>query len=151
VAAAGFSQEFILESLQAIGGADTTKYGFLVGAKLDVCQTNMPYNGNTPLGNCTAGVCSYPGYAQQTLTWNKPTLAADGNLEIVSGSATYRPTGSTSAQVGYGCYMTLAGSGSLGMAAPLDGAPVPLGTNLNFLELVVRIRITPNGITVQVN
>lgn len=147
----GFPQEFILELLNAASGADTTDYGFLVGMKADLCQTDQPYDANTLLSSCTAGVCNYDGYAQKTLVWNKPSLSTDGTLELVSGSVTFRPTGSNTPNLARGVYCTINGSGSLGMCAPLTAAPVPMGSTLNLIELTLRVRVSPSGISLDVH
>lgn len=135
-------------SLLARALADTT--GYLVGMKVDLFQTPISITPTTPLATFTAAVATYTGYAQHVMVWDLPSLDINGQVQVVGTAVVYRPTGTAIGNSIYGCYCTDAVSGDLLFAGAIDGAPAPMNSAVNQIQLQVIYRPASNSITVTV-
>src|SRR5690242_7319844 len=105
---------------------DTTTAGALLAAKIDLYKTDVTITPNNVLTDFNAHVADFTGYAQGTITWNTPTIADDGTVEVIGTVPMWAPTDAVHPNMIYGCYITLAVGGALAYAGRFDTAPVPM-------------------------
>src|SRR5258708_26438127 len=66
--------------------------GALHLAKVDLFQTNIAVDRNTPLGTLVAAIATFAGYAQGVVAWNAPSRADTGEIEVVGILPEWRPS-----------------------------------------------------------
>ena len=120
------------------GLIDTTTAGALLGLKVDLCQVNVAINPATLLADLVAGIATFTGYAQGVVTWDLPSLDLAGAVVVVGNLTVWRPTDGVTPNVIYDAFARLSVGGALAFAGLLDGAPIPMASALNQLELVFR-------------
>jgi hypothetical protein len=124
----------------------SSSVGTLYGAHVDLIGSNSVGLGrDVSWGSVSAALSSYPGYAQASLTWNLPSLAMAGGVEVVSDAAEYRPTGSDSLSVAYGLILRQTGNDTTVLMAGTFDAPIPMGSSLDYLQLNVRYSPVTGG------
>jgi hypothetical protein len=138
-------------ALAANGVASPAALGVLFGAKMDLCKVDAPLSPTIPLATLTAGIANFTGYAQGTVTWDAPSVAGDNTVEVVGNMPLWRPSDAVTPNVIFDWFMTAAVGGALLMMARFDGAPLPMGTALNQIQLVMRWRPSDNSIAVAFN
>lgn len=112
--------------------------GPLLALKVDLMK--MPPIAITPstvVGDLTAKIADYEGYAQGTVTWDDPSLDANGAVEVVGTAIVYRPTGDATPNQIWGAFCRASVGGALLFAGSIDGAPIPMNTELNQLQVQI--------------
>ena len=137
-------------ALAAAGIAATAAVGPLHNLKADLCQTSMTIDRNTDLAALEAGVATFGGYVQGTVTWDAPSLSDDGNIEVVGTMPVWRPTDTTVPNVIYSIYFTEAVGSLLMFCASFDNGPLPMNDTLDQIMCVIRWRPQTGGLVVQV-
>jgi hypothetical protein len=117
---------------------DTAMGGTLAGLKVDLTQSNVAITPNTLLATLVAQIATFDGYAQGVVTWDLPSLDSTGAVVVVGNIPVWRPTDGVVPNTIYDAYATLATGGALAFAGLLDGAPIPLASALNQLQLIFR-------------
>jgi hypothetical protein len=131
--------------------ADTTSGGPFDAATVDLFQANITIAGNETLAELVAGVATYTGYAQGVITWDAPSVASDGTVEVVGTLAVFRPTGTAIKNVIYGAYIANAAASALLFAGNLTNPPVAMGSALDQISLTIRYRPATQSIAVEID
>jgi hypothetical protein len=122
--------------------------GALLTAKLALFQNDITPTPETPLASYT--VATFTGYLVKTITWLAPSIADDGEPEVVGTVSEWRPTDSVTPNSVYGLLLESTGA-ALYQAGRFDNAPLPMASNLDAILPVIRVRMTPSGIAVIVS
>ncbi len=112
--------------------------GALHLAKVDLFQTNIAVDRNTPLGTLVAAIATFAGYAQGVVAWNAPSRADTGEIEVVGILPEWRPSDSVTPNSIYGLYMTNAVGGALLAVGLFDNPPLPMNSALDAIIATLR-------------
>jgi hypothetical protein len=126
-------------------GSASVATGIHYHAKIDLFKGDITPTRDTLLSVYTAAKADYTGYGSDTVTWNAPSRADDGSIEVVGTMPEFRPSDAVAPNIIYGFWETLAGDGSLGFAARFDGAPLPMEDALDAIVLTLRYRPKETG------
>lgn len=126
-----------------IGNATTTHN--LYGAKVRLFQVDVPLDRSTTLATLNSDSATFTGYAEKTITWNAPSRAVDGSIEVVGALSEWRPTDAVTPNNLFGAYVVNA-AGELVLAGRFDDAPIPMADALDSLLLTIRWRPTTPAI-----
>lgn len=130
---------------------DTNAGSPLVGLKVDLTKESVPITSETVIGDLTAVIANFAGYAQGVVTWDLPSISSDGTVEVVGNLAVWRPTDGVTPNNIYNIYMTGGVSGDLLFAGLLDDAPVPMTNALSQLLVTVRYRPATKSLVVSID
>lgn len=133
-----------LRAAAAGAGSASIATGTHYHAKISLFKADINPTRDTALATYVAGKADYAGYGDQTVTFNAPSRADDGEIEVVGTVPEFRPSSDTAPNTVFGFWETL-GDGSLGFAARFDGAPLPMGTALDAIVLNIRYRPEDTG------
>jgi hypothetical protein len=128
-----------------IGSETASAAGPLAGAVLRLTQVEVNPARNTTLAALNADTCTFTGYGDETITWQLPSIADDGNVEVLSNPITYRPSDSAAPNNVYDAYIVNAAKSAWYLAGTVDGAPVPMEDALHTLTITVRWRPSTGG------
>jgi len=92
----------------------------------------------------------YSGYAEEAVTWLVPSVADDGEVEMVGIVGEFRPTGAVIQNTVFGIVLKTAG-GELVQAARFDLPPLPMGGVDDSILVTLRVRLTLAGMVVTVS
>jgi len=130
---------------------DTTTAGGLLDATVDLYQTPIAVTPETPLATFTAAVATFTGYAQGVVTWELPTVADDGEVEVIGTLPIWRPTDGVTPNQIYGMFIRLDVGGSLAMAGQFDTPPLPMISALDSIICTLRYRPASGTLVVTVS
>jgi len=123
----------------------------LLAATVNLYQAQIDFNMDTPLATFTAAVATFDGYAAKTITWQAVSVADDGTVECVGTISAFRPTGSVTSNVIWGCYITNSAGDTLLAAAEFDNPPIPMDGALDTINITIRFRPASQTIGVVVS
>jgi hypothetical protein len=109
--------------LDLAGTSSISAAGPLYNCTIGLYTTDIDILPTTPLATFTAAEANYDGYLRQVVGWLAPSRSDTGAIEVLSNANTFRPTDAVVTNTVYGCFVILAGSGSLGFAGRFDDAP----------------------------
>jgi hypothetical protein len=142
------------DSFTIVAALDTTAVGSatgpLVGAVVRLFQANITPDKETSLATLNADSCTFVGYAEKAITWQLPSIADDGAVEVVGTTTQFRPTNSVTPNSAYGAYIVSA-AGDLAFAGRFDGAPLPMADAQDQITVTVRYRPIQAGLGVVVS
>jgi hypothetical protein len=116
----------------------------LYQAPIDINQSNT-------LATFTGNIATYHTYLAQAVTWDAPSLAQDGTVEVVAVTLIFRPTDAVVPNSIWGLYITDTTAAFLLFAGQFDGPPLPMNSTLNQILVTVRYRPATGSIAVQIN
>jgi hypothetical protein len=126
--------------------------GDLATATVHLGKTDMTVDRNTTKTELTATEADYTGYAAETVTWLAPSLADDGNIEVIGTVGEFRPTDDVVDNAIYTLWVLSADTGTpLCFAARFDNAPLPMAGPLDSLIVTLRWRPQTGGLVVTVS
>lgn len=125
--------------------------GTLLGLKADLYQEPVDITPATPLATFTAVIANYTGYAQGAVTWEVPSVADDGTVEVIGNFAVWRPTDAVTPNNIWGIFFRAAIGGALLFAGQFDGAPLPMANALQQIAITLRYRPATNSVVVTVS
>jgi len=145
------NQTFDLAVAGVISGDDTATTALLGSGSVGLVNSDtLTLGRETVIGDLVDNEGGYTGYARQAVTWNEPSVADDGTVEVVGTVPEFRPTGTSTVSM-YGLFVTGVDSVTLVGCGPLDGAPVPMGDIFAALVVTIRFRPSSSGISVDVS
>lgn len=125
--------------------------GYLDQATVKLTKSSVPINENTTQTELETAEADFTGYAAATITWNDPSVAADGTVEVVSDQIEFRPTDDVTPNEIYDIWIAKNGAGELLFAAEFDGAPLPMGNSEDSLFLNIRFRPADDSMVVTIS
>jgi len=131
--------------------ADADIADYLLALKADLYQTEIDILPETPVGDFTAAIATFTGYAQKTVTWGVPSVADDGTVEVVGTYTEWRPADGVTPNNIWGVFFRAAVGGALLFAGQFDGAPLPMNNALNAITITIRYRPASKSIVVVVS
>lgn len=137
--------EDLVLGVASIGTGNATTTHNLFGAKVRLCQGDIVPDSNTTLAALNADSATFTGYAEKTITWNAPSRASDGSIEVVGGLSEWRPTDAVTPNNLFVAYVVNA-AGNLVLAGRFDSPPIPMADALDSLLLTIRWRPTAGAI-----
>jgi hypothetical protein len=129
----------------------TAVTGSLTGSLVALVKNNITLDANTTMADITANEADYNTYAQAAITWLAPSIADDGQVEVVGTVPEFRPTDALAPNNIYGASIINAGAIKTYFNAAFDGAPLPMNTVLDSLILTVRWRPQSQMLSVTVS
>lgn len=133
-----------------LGRAADDVAGTLAAVKIKLTKAQIAILPSTILADLTAIEADYTGYALHTITWDAPSLDLAGAVQVVGSISVFRPTGTTVTNQIYMCYIVDTTAAILYFAGDLDGAPIPMLSALNQLQLQVVYKPASNSFTITV-
>lgn len=131
--------------------ASVAAIGALNAAHLHLFQSNVACNRNTTLAALLAAEATFAGYAAQVITWQTPSVADAGEVEVIGTVPLFRPTNSTTPNSIWGLYITDSANAKLYFCATFDTAPLPMGDNLHTVTVTVRWKPGTTGFVVTIS
>lgn len=126
--------------------------GELATATVHLGQVNQVIDRNTTKADLTPNEADFDGYAAGTVTWLTPSIADDGNVEVVGTVPEFRPTGSTTPNSIYTLWVLSAVTGTpLCFAAMFDNAPLGMGSTSDSILVTLRFRPQNGGLVVVIS
>jgi hypothetical protein len=126
--------------------------GDLATATVHLGKSNMTIDRNTTKADLTATEANYTGYAAEAVTWLAPSLADDGNIEVVGTVGEFRPTDAVVDNAIYTLWVLSATTGTpLCFAALFDDGPLPMAGPLNSIVVTLRWRPETGGLVAVVS
>ncbi len=136
-----------LEVGQGCTSIGTSTHPFLAGAHLKLVNSeSVTLDSGTQWGSVSAFIGGYTGYADETITWQPPSLNATGGVEVLAEPTIFRPTDSASPQNIYGMVITDAADANVLFAAPFDAPPLPMASALNTIQMTLQWQPRTGGV-----
>lgn len=139
-----FNSFTLLEAADVIAGT-------LADAKVRLTQAPVPLNNDTTFAELVAANADYGGYAQANIDWMEPSIADDGQVEVVGTVPEFRPANDDTPNDIIGCYISNAANNDAYFVGNLDGQPLPMNDVTDAIILVVRYRPATGSLTVAVS
>lgn len=114
--------------------------GTLFGARVDFIGSNITLGRDVSWGAVSPALSAYPGYADQVVTWNLPSVADAGGVEVVSNQLIARPTSGDNTSTVYGMLVRSAGVDTVVLMAGNFDSPIPMSSALDMLQLNIRYK-----------
>ncbi len=139
--------EFQVSQLdRALGDTQAaTAAGYLHLSTVQLFQNPLAINQALTVAECNAAVATFSGYAATVLTWNTPTVAADGTVEVLSQAITFQPTDAVTPNIIYGVFITDSAGTHLLFAAQFANGPKPMQNALQVIRMTIRFRPATNS------
>jgi len=97
-------------------------------------------------------IATYSGYAAEVVTWQLPSIADDGSPELVSDMLTFRPTGTAVVNtIRGGILRSVVAPTGLSGAFRFDGAARPMGSPLDVINVILRLRLQLGGVVIDIS
>lgn len=125
--------------------------GYLLGIKANLYQTPVAISQSTPLSAFTAAVATFTGYTAHVVTWDTPSVADDGTVEVLGSFVAWRPTDGVTPNVIWGVYITDGAGALLYFAGQFEDAPLPMGGALDQITIVMRYRPADKSLIVTIS
>lgn len=125
--------------------------GYLADAEIGLYKGPVPLAEATTKTDVTTVEANYDGYAIANIDWQSPSIADDGEVEVVGIVPEFRPSGANVENEIYGCYIQANGDGEMYFFGNLDDAPVTMSDTNDALILTVRYRPGSESLTVTVS
>lgn len=125
----------------AVLGTDTTgTEGYLKSMTVRLTKEDIDIQKDTPLADLVAAEADYDGYGAETVTFNAPSVADDGTVEVIGIIPEFRPTGSTTPNTVFNFFGVAVGDSSLALMGRFDGEGIPMGETTDAIVLTLRYR-----------
>lgn len=143
----------LLTALQAldvgIGLHEVAVGGTLAGAVVQLIKTNLLLDRNTRLADIVAAIATYTGYANAAITWDAPSLAVDGSVQVLGTVPEFRPTDAVAPNVIFGIAVLKADSSAAYFVGVVDPpSPRPMNSALNTLNVTIQWNPRTGGFSV---
>lgn len=126
--------------------------GYLAAMKVDLYQTDIDLATFPPIATFTAEIANFTGYAQGVVTWDTPSVADDGTVEVLGAVPQWRPTDAVTPNNVYGIFCrAAAGGGALLFTGRFDDAPEPMASALDQITITIRYRPADRSLCVVVS
>ena len=125
--------------------------GYLADAHIGLYKTAVPASEATVKADITAVIANFDGYAEANIDWLAPSIADDGEVEVVGTVPEFRPTGATTPNSIVGAFITANSDDALLFFGNIDNAPVELAATTDALVLTVRYRPLGPTMTISVS
>lgn len=145
------AQELFETNASKLARANDDIAGFLADAEIGLYKEEVPNTTATTKTDVTDVEANFDGYAVANIDWQAPSIADDGEVEVVGICPEFRPTGNNVDNAIYGCYIQGNGDGAMYFFGPLDGGPVQMAETTDALYLTVRYRPQGPSLTVTVS
>jgi hypothetical protein len=133
-------------ALNDTGGNVGPLAGILNANKVHLGQTNIPITPTTPYATLSAQEAGFGAYAAQSLTWDVPSTAADGTVEVASTPLVFRPSDSSENDSIYNLWVSDSASAVWHLAGAIVNGPLPMGTALDQMIVTLRFRPASNSL-----
>jgi len=125
--------------------------GDLATATVHLGQTNITVDRNTTRAEMIADEATFTGYAAEVATWLAPSIADDGEVEVVGIVGEFRPTGTTIQNSIYTMFVLSAAGGTpLCFVGRFDNAPIGMGETTDSIVVTLRWRPRTGGLVISV-
>lgn len=125
--------------------------GGLADAEIGLYTEAVPASRTTVKSDVTAVEANFDGYAIANIDWQAPSIADDGEVEVVGIVPEFRPTGANVDNTIVGAYIQGNGDGEMKFFGPLDGDGIKMAKTTDALYLTVRYRPAAKSLTVTVS
>lgn len=120
--------------------AHVAAVGCLDLAKVGLSIANQSADKDRTLAELVAAVPTYTGYALGSVTWSAATISDDGFIEFLGTVPEFRPADAVAADSIYLMFLQNTAGTKLYGVGRFDGAPLPMRSALDAIQLTLRWR-----------